>query len=115
MSETNNLSIIIEPQTVVRALSYKNEQFNKRPRVLKINNKRYILLPDCHVGVCDEPECQDEYNNYPGSELCHTFVPVYTYKLQHELCIYHIFEKHNATISKIQNLTFEEQKIIDCL
>ena len=94
--------------------NYKNfEMYNETPCVLELNNKRYILITKSHPGVCDENECQETYNNSPGLELMHTFVHIYTYKCEHELCIYHIFEKHKAIISKNQILTSEECNIIN--
>ena len=96
--------------------NFKNYgELGSTPKVLELNNKRYLLITAEHPAVCDEPECQEAYNNSYGLEALHCFVPIYTFNTCHELCIYHIFEKHKATISNNQVLTTDEKNIIDSI
>lgn len=122
-SETTELNIKLEPETVCRAIHYANTNYNfnnydnigNTPKVLELNNKRYLLITTEHPAVCDETECQEAYNNNPGLEALHCFVPVYTFNTNHEVCIYHMFEKHKAIISNNQVLTVDEKNIIDSI
>ena len=119
-SETTEIKIKLEPETANRAVQYAITNYNfsdynnlgNTPKVLELNNKRYLLVTTAHDAVCDDPECQEAYNNNCGLELMHCFVPIYTYNTNHELCIYHIFEKHKAVIPSNQVLTAEENDVI---
>ena len=122
-SNTTKCSIKLEPHTVKRAIDYAINNYNfssynnigNTPNVLELNKKRYILITKEHPGVCDDEECQQMFNDNCGLEMLHTFVPVYTFNTQHELCIYHIFEKHKASVSENQLLTTIEQDVINSI
>lgn len=122
-SETSEINIKLEPETIKRAVYYAMTNYNFKnygelgstPKVLELNNKRYLLITAEHNAVCDEPECQEAYNNSYGLDAFQCFVPIYTFNTCHKLCIYHIFEKHKATISNNQVLTTDEKNIIDSI